>query len=156
MRGDDCYSNSVWEFASSASERVQPWESRIEHRIVLTLTADGAASGAAEELRTGLQFWFLVGPASEGVRVRDVGLLRADGSELVIDAYATEGDGYRIYSEGMLSDCVGECVREFLAWAEVTGEGFASYSGSLAIPNDTCGEHATWLHVEVERIWPSP
>lgn len=126
---------------------IERWHSRVEYRIVLTITGEGAASEVGDALRTASVLRFGLNLDRGRVAVFGTGLARADGTEI---SYTAAGSG--VLLENALGDCgEGECSREFRFWAGVAGEGALSASGSLKIPVGSCsdgGPPRFWSEVE--------
>lgn len=156
----ECANDTRWELLDERDLRVERWHSRLEYRIVLTITAEGASSEARDELRTASQLAFTVSPpdgAGRGyVRVDRVGFSGVDGSDLVYESYTYVGQ-HIAYLESAMGGCgEGECTREFLAWAEIAGEGLMDVRSNLTVLSPNCGESGAWLRYEVERVADLP
>ena len=147
---DDCSTSTEWKLLDARDVRVEG-RLRLEYRMVLTITAEGASSEARDELRTA-PLRFSVSPGD--VRVGSVGFSTADGSDVTYESSIYAG-WYIAYLENAMGGCGdGECSREFLAWAEVGGEGLVDVRSDLAIPVTNCGEKGAWLRFDVERTDP--
>ncbi len=152
----DCNgSPTTWSVPGGTVE-VEPWHTRVEHRIVLTMSAEAAASHGGDAFRTASHLRFVAGRSRGDVVVLRVGLSRVDGSDITYDSYR-DGTAFRISLEDALGDCgAGQCRREFLFWADVIREGVVGVGGSLSIPVATCEESRDWFDSEVEHLGNTP
>lgn len=147
---DDCDTSTGWVVLDARDLRVEG-RLRLEYRIVLTITREGASSEAHDELRTA-SLELMVSPGDVG----RVGFSGADGSDVPYESYTSAG-WYIASLENAMVDCgERECSREFLVWAEVVGERLADVRGRLTIPVEDCGENDGWLQFEAERIADPP
>lgn len=162
---DDCPTNLSWLALEDPQLAVgSAPESRVEHRVVLNLTPEGATSQAADALRKESRLTFYVAPGArdEDELIEAAGIVDADGVAVASGSVVAPGE-YLASFTSPLSDCPpGEaCTREVSTWADVSVlmEGARIYARILIeTPYVEAGEchvpAADWLRVDVERLPP--